>query len=202
MYWFFLIRRVWLKNWANQKEGFSSAIFLARGFSTKARNICKIFSLVPCHQRKLRQTKYLLFNFWMKKSTVIPKKSFGTWQFGNIGVLVNFIIQKLKGEHLVCLSFLWYQVFLREGENIFYTYSWPKRATKLGISRMHCTAHCLTGGFYSAHYILGSYKKTFLFHHCTDFLLQRKRRYQRSYEVKLYKDISVSPLHWFLVAEK
>ena len=32
-----------------------------------ARNICKIFSLVPskknCHQRKLRQTKCLLFNF-------------------------------------------------------------------------------------------------------------------------------------------
>ena len=38
-------------------------------------------------------------SFCMRKSTVIPKKSFGTWQFGNIGVLVNFIIQKLNGEH-------------------------------------------------------------------------------------------------------
>ena len=44
--------------------------------------------------------------------------------------------------------------------------------------------------------------KTFLFHHCTDFLLQRNRRYQSSYELKLYKDISVSPLHRFLVAQK
>ena len=34
------------------------------------------------------------FNFWMVKFTVIPKKLFGTWQFGKIGVLVNFIIQK------------------------------------------------------------------------------------------------------------
>ena len=51
--------------------------------------------------------------------------------------------------------------------------------------------------------ILKSYfMKTFLIHHCTDFLLQRNRRYQSSYEVKLYKVISVSTLHWFLVAEK
>ena len=38
--------------------------------------IYKIFSLVPskknCHQRKLRQTKCLLFDFWMIKLTVIP----------------------------------------------------------------------------------------------------------------------------------
>ena len=34
------------------------------------------------------------------------KKPFGTWQFGNIVVLVNFITQKLK-KHLDCLSFLW-----------------------------------------------------------------------------------------------
>ena len=39
-------------------------------------------------------------------------------------VLVNFIIKKLKSKHLVCLSFLWGQVFLREREKIFYTYSW------------------------------------------------------------------------------
>ena len=62
----------------------------------------------------------------MIKLTVIPKKPFGTWQFGNIGVWVNFIIQKLKSKHLVCLSFLWWQVFLREREKTFYTYSRPK----------------------------------------------------------------------------
>ena len=33
------------------------------------------------------------------------KKPFGTWQFGKIGFLVNFIIQKLKSKHLVCLNF-------------------------------------------------------------------------------------------------
>jgi hypothetical protein len=52
--------------------------------------------------------------------TVIP---FDTWQFGKICVWVNFIIQKLKSKHLVCLSFFWWQVFLREREKIFYTYS-------------------------------------------------------------------------------
>ena len=41
------------------------------------------------------------------KDACLPKKSFGTWQFGKIGVLVNFVIQKLKSKKLVCLSFLW-----------------------------------------------------------------------------------------------
>ena len=31
--------------------------------------MCKIFFLIPCHQRKLRQTKCLLFDFWMIKLT-------------------------------------------------------------------------------------------------------------------------------------
>ena len=35
------------------------------------------------------------------------KKPCGTWQFGKIGVLVNFVPQELKSKHLVCLSFLW-----------------------------------------------------------------------------------------------
>ena len=44
------------------------------------------------------------------------------------GITVNFIIQKLKSKHLVCLSFLWWQVFLRERGKIFYTYSGPERS--------------------------------------------------------------------------
>ena len=39
------------------------------------------------------------------------------------GITVNFIIQKLESKHLVCLSILWWQVFLRERENILYIYS-------------------------------------------------------------------------------
>ena len=39
----------------------------------------------------------------MTKFTVIPKKAI--WQFGKIGVLVNFIPQKLKSKPLVYLSF-------------------------------------------------------------------------------------------------
>ena len=56
----------------------------------------------------------------------IKKKPYGTWQFGKIGVLANSIIPKLKSKHLVCLSFLWRQVFLREWQKIFYTYSGPR----------------------------------------------------------------------------
>ena len=45
--------------------------------------------------------------------------------FGKIGIVVNYIIEKLKSKHNVCLSFLWRQVFLRERKKIFYTYSGP-----------------------------------------------------------------------------
>jgi hypothetical protein len=41
------------------------------------------------------------------------------------GITVHCIIQKLKSKHLVCLSFLWEQFFLREQEKIFNTYSGP-----------------------------------------------------------------------------
>ena len=60
------------------------------------------------------------------------KKPFCTWQFGKIGVLVNFIINKLKSKRLVCLSFHFWQFFLREREKIFYTYSGPN---------WHCIFH-------------------------------------------------------------
>ena len=60
------------------------------------------------------------------KLQLYQKAPFGTWQFGKIGVLLNFIIQKLKSKQLVCLSFPWWQVFLREREKIFYTYSGPQ----------------------------------------------------------------------------
>ena len=41
------------------------------------------------------------------------------------GINVNIITQKLKSKHLVCLSFLWWEVFLREREKIFFTYFGP-----------------------------------------------------------------------------
>ena len=41
------------------------------------------------------------------------------------GIAVNFIIKTLKSKHLVCLSFLWSEFFLREREEIFSTYSGP-----------------------------------------------------------------------------
>ena len=54
----------------------------------------------------------------MLKFTVIPKKAIWHCQFGKIGVLDNFILQKLKSKHLVCLSFIWWVVV----ENIFLTF--------------------------------------------------------------------------------
>ena len=54
------------------------------------------------------------------------KKPFGTWQFSKICILVNFLTQKLKSKHLVCLSFLWWKGFLGEGEKIFCTYFGPE----------------------------------------------------------------------------
>ena len=38
---------------------------------------------------------------------------------GFFGITVNFVIQKLKSKQLVCLIFLWWEVFLRELEKVF-----------------------------------------------------------------------------------
>ena len=50
---------------------------------------------------------WYVFTFQNLKAKIYSyiKKPFGTWQFSKIGVLVNFIIQKLKSKHLVRLSF-------------------------------------------------------------------------------------------------
>ena len=56
----------------------------------------------------------------MIKFTVIHKKSYGTWQFGTIGVLVNFITQKLKSKHLVCPSFLLWSGFFWGNERKYF----------------------------------------------------------------------------------
>ena len=104
--------------------------FLTFNLMTLAQNMCKIFSLFPSKQlvnRENRDKLSVYFSiFWMIKCTIIQKQTFGTWKFDKIGVLVNFIIEKLKIIHLLCLSFLWWQVFLREREKIFYTYSGPR----------------------------------------------------------------------------
>ena len=49
----------------------------------------------------------------MIKFTVIPKKLFGTWQFGKIDVLVNFIIQKFATFE----KFTFFSVFLVRGKS-------------------------------------------------------------------------------------
>ena len=56
-------------------------------------------------------------------SYLYHKKPFGTWQFCRFCVLVNFITQKLKSKHLLYLIILWWQIFFREREKIFYAYS-------------------------------------------------------------------------------
>ena len=43
------------------------------------------------HNKKL--SKFSKLQFWL---IIFTKKSFGTWQFGKIGILVNFSIPKLK----------------------------------------------------------------------------------------------------------
>ena len=60
------------------------------------------------------------FHFLMMKFTVIPKKAIWDLAIWQIGVLVNFIIQKLKSKHLVCLSFLWSNKIQTYGSNIMW----------------------------------------------------------------------------------
>ena len=66
---------------------------------TKARNMCKIFSLVPsktCHQRKLRQTKCLLFNFLNVKI-----HSYTTKSHLALGHLAKFVFWSILSKILV-----------------------------------------------------------------------------------------------------
>ena len=79
-------------------------------------------------QEKTETNKVFYFQFLNDKIySYITKSHLALWQFGKIGVLVHFVIQKLKSKHLVCLSFLWWQGFLREREKIFSTYSGPEQ---------------------------------------------------------------------------
>ena len=76
---------------------------------SKVRNICKIFSLVPSKNRENWEKPGVYF--WMIKFTrtqILPNCRVPNDFFF---ITVNFIIQKLKSKHLVCLSFLWWQVF-------------------------------------------------------------------------------------------
>ena len=114
--------------------------------------MCKIVSLVPSKKSVTRENcdklSCLLFNFWMIKWTKTPilrnyQVPNGFFWFNckfNHSKIQQFvmlslkekyiilIIQKLKSKHLICLIFLWRQVFLREREKISYTYSGPKAA--------------------------------------------------------------------------
>ena len=72
--------------------------------------MCELICLVP--SKNLSQEK-----------TETKKKTFGTWQFSKIAVMVNFTTQKSKSKHLVCRSFLWWQHFLRN-ERKHFTHIW------------------------------------------------------------------------------
>ena len=69
--------------------------------------MCKIFSLKKTfHQQKLTQTKCLLSNSWMTKSSktpTLPKLQVPNDFFGDI--TVNFLIQKLKSKLSLVSSF-------------------------------------------------------------------------------------------------
>jgi hypothetical protein len=54
---------------------------------------------------------------------IIKKKShFTTWQFGKIGVLLNFITQKLLTKHLAISVFSGLRYFERTRGNIFHIF--------------------------------------------------------------------------------
>ena len=92
-----------------------------------AQNMWKIFHLVPSKKPLTRENWDKLSVYFSNLSDKIynyiyQKKPFGTWQFGKICVLVNFITQKSKSKHLVCLSFLWWQFFEGTRETILYIF--------------------------------------------------------------------------------
>ena len=70
---------------------------------------CTEIEILNCRShdisQKPRQTKRLLFNFWMIrliKTPILPNCQVPN---GFFGIIVHFSLQKLKSKHLVCLSF-------------------------------------------------------------------------------------------------
>ena len=103
----------------------SQKIFIENASHYKAWNMHKIFSLVLSEKLPTRENwdklsvHFSIFEWWNW-----PKHQFcqiAKCQMSFFSITVNFITQKLKSKHLVCLSFLWWQIFLREREKIFYT---------------------------------------------------------------------------------
>ena len=58
--------------------------------------MCKTFSLVPSKNLSPEKTEVFTVQFFNDKIYYTKKKAI--WQFGKIGVLINFIIQKLKSK--------------------------------------------------------------------------------------------------------
>ena len=110
---------------------------VGRYIMTMALNLYKIFSLVPSKKPVARENWDKLSVYFSILNDEIDKKhqfcQIAKCQMAFFGMTENFIIQKLKSKQLVCLSFLWWQGFLREWEKISYTYSRPY--TSESISR-------------------------------------------------------------------
>ena len=90
--------------------------------------MCKVFYLIPLNN-KLSQEKtnkisvYFSIFYDRKKHRLCRMPSSKCFFFG---ITVTCITKKLKSKRLVCLFFLWWQVFLKEQAKIFYKYSGPK----------------------------------------------------------------------------
>ena len=107
---------------------------------------CHCLSNFASFQERLRPRICVKYFLSFPQKNLSPEKTETNWLFtfqfviltktpilpnfqvpnGFFGINVNFITHKLKSKHLVCLSYLWWQVFLTEREKIFYTYSGPK----------------------------------------------------------------------------
>ena len=68
-----------------------------------------------------------VFTFQLLNDKIVQNTNFAKLPVPNVffANFANFIIQKFKSKHLVCLSFLWCVVFMREREKIFSKHSRP-----------------------------------------------------------------------------
>ena len=90
----------------------------------------KYFLLFP---QKKHATREKLINDKIDQNTNFAKLPCAKCLF--FGITLSFIIQKMKTKQIVYLSFLWWQVFLREWEKIFYTYSRSEWSENANFSR-------------------------------------------------------------------
>ena len=124
-----------LNRWSDKHWWVDSMVFdsLRLGICSKY-----FLSFRQKNQRKLRQTKCLLFNFWVIKTPILPNCQMPNGFLWYRYLTINLVIQKWRSKHFVFSQFSLATCFFREWEKIFYTYFRPRTTDAQWGNHLNC----------------------------------------------------------------